>query len=1216
MPTNIFIAYDFEIGGTLPGNLEGVSDNPPEGCLVDWPGSPEGLKQGAIWKSRVEPGIRNCDRLLAFVDLPNANVGFEVGYGLGLGKAVGLACVRPLLSKWLSDPPLNGFLCPRLSKPKEIRDAVQSPDHWIRLAGAPTPGTGVLVLCPTDTGAAYLEKLPPGWGWQTLPENGWDLHDVPEHLNEVGLVVWVIAPHDEGAAGRDGRENAALSVIAGYAEARPEIELRVLQAKNARAVLDVIAARTEFSTLREFRERLEVIRAEWEAKQTPPPVIVSDEAICLQRPAIAPLPPDDWSVVPDRFIGRQLQLNDVADAVQGLLHRARTGQQPEGGRTVKVIWVHGFGGMGKSWFLHRSRLQAGADVRAAIVDWDSTVWRYPLTGEPRCADHLFETIAYRLVQTCGETAADPYWFARERVRLQGEHHRRLRDQFEGQLSPAAGPERVGSGLLQLLKQEGIWVDDEKKRTRNVENWRRDAKRFQAIFETWCRETARDAENAAINPDGVLAEGLRESLRQAAREKPLLLLLDTCEVLSADLDRWLQNLLAPLCRDETPLLVLIGSRLRPDVALAPGSREGWQAELRERFRDVPFAESRRFSVEEIEAALDKLKRPVEGDHGKTAEQLHRITLGVPLALRALLDLHDDGIEGSILRELAEREEEPLDEGEAVRQVVGTVAQRLLYHLSLERKPEREDDLRDIIALAVLQRADGDVLAQLWPELRPRDRLKDLGARYALLSGGDLHATVRDYLRRYWRDEANRPALFDDVFDAVEQAIQALPPVSEEEGNPEAIARRTMQLNLSAWRDGDRAVPELARLLVVVMAHDEGIEDVEALLRDLPLAASKLTEARKLWKTAGEAPERKRTIAWLRGLCNSSQGWTDHEYACLALVEGITAAEWGMKANDALPAFSMLKAAFDHFGAERLPQRSQAGEGFYSVGYAFSPSESNEARWSSQTEVAYLCAIQLGTREAICFNNLGVLYHDHLQRYPEAEQAYLTAIQLDSKFAYPHNGLGNLYQFYLQRYPEAEQAYLTAIQLDSKFSPPHNGLGDLYTDHLQRYSEAEQAYITAIPLDPKAGSSQRGLAWLCLLHKEDLPLAQQYAQEAMTREPTHPGTPFAIMAVTTWTNGWINAQSLMPDWLAKSPIWFSSFNHGRLVALFRRIREQGGLSTLAEMLRAVEDRACWKPWSEALSALDSGNGPPGGLSAEASRIFDELSRIDSAECRPHS
>ena len=112
---------------------------------------------------------------------------------------------------------------------------------------------------------------------------------------------------------------------------------------------------------------------------------------------IDPLPTDDWRDIPAKFIGRELQLINAAEAFEGLRHRARTGEPPGGSRVVKVIWVHGFGGMGKSWYLHQARLQAGADVRALIVDWDSPFWHLPLMSEPRFATELFETIAHRLV---------------------------------------------------------------------------------------------------------------------------------------------------------------------------------------------------------------------------------------------------------------------------------------------------------------------------------------------------------------------------------------------------------------------------------------------------------------------------------------------------------------------------------------------------------------------------------------------------------------------------------------------------------------------------------------------------------------------------------------------------------------------------------------------------------------------------------------------------
>ena len=1214
MPVTTFIAYDFEIAGTLPGNLEGVSGKPPPGHIVRWPGNPEDkTQQGAIWKTVVQTGIQQADRLLAFVDLPNANVGFEVGYGLGLGKAVGLARTREILAPWLSDPPLNGFLCLRLGTPKEIREAVASPaDKWIQLTDPPAPGTGVLVLCPARTGAVYLEELPPEWNWRTLPDTGWDLHTLPTHLAGIGLVLWVVTPHDDGPSGRDGRENAALSVVAGYVAARTGIELKVLQARAARVVVDVVATQTPFGSVKEFCKHLDTIKAEWDAKHAPRPVGVTAVPTGPDRPRIDPLPADDWNIIPARFLGRQLQLSDSADAVEGLLHRARTGEAPTGGRAVKVIWVHGFGGMGKSWFLHRARLQAGATVRSIIVDWDSTVWRAPLVSEPRCAGDVFEVIAYRLAQTLDPTAADPYWSARDRVRHCGEQNRLLRSRFDGQLSLAAGPERpererIDPVLRRLLENESLWSDDPAKRTRRLETLFRDTDRHQSVFAAWCHETARDADPAAIEPDRILAEGLQEALRQAAAKSPLLLLLDTCEVLSADLDRWLRRLLIPLCRDETPVLVLIGSRLIPDVAVPAGSREGWQEELpRDRFRPVAFAEAVRFSIEEIETALRTLPRPVTGDIGELAAQLHRITRGVPLAVRAVLDLHTDGDDDSVLGDLAKPDDdEPLEEGEAVRKVVGTVARRMLYHLAPERRPERVDDLRDIIALALLQRADETVLKHLWPGQRVRDRLRDLGGRYALLSGGDLHATVRHFLRRHWRDEDERPRIFDEVLADVERVVASLPPVPLLDGSPESLARRLMDVNLRAWREGDGVVAELAGLLVVAMVYEVGVEDTQELLKELPLQGASIEEAGRIWRPAGGPPaEPRAVIAWLRQTCETAPEWSDLERASLALIDGISSARRGMSVTDAIPVFEMLETAFNHFGSDHLPQQQRVGQALFDVANTLHPHVSKDTRWCSNVEVAYQRAITLGGGGATCRNNLGLLYQSHLNRHEDAEREYLAAIALDPKFAMPHNGLGNLYLDHLGRYQDAEREYLAAIALDPKLAAPHNGLGTLYQDYLCRYADAEREYLAAIPLNPKSGSGQRGLTWLCLIHTGDMARARRHAEEAMAVEPTHPGSPLAIIAVTTWDTHWSASRTQMPEWLAKCPSWLVAISRVRLAALVRKIREQGELPDLAEMLRAVEDRPHWKPWSEVVSAVTSGTVPAAWGSPEAERIHAAL------------
>jgi hypothetical protein len=175
------------------------------------------------------------------------------------------------------------------------------------------------------------------------------------------------------------------------------------------------------------------------------------------------------------------------------------------------------------------------------------------------------------------------------------------------------------------------------------------------------------------------------------------------------------------------------------------------------RVVPFDERVRFTVNEIEEALDRLRRPIPDVDG-LADRLHAITRGVPLALRALLDLHEEGAEPSILGALRDSDEaeESLEEGEAVRRIVRTVAHRMLHHL--ENRPERGDDLEAIVALALLPRADQTVLAVLWPREPVLTRLRDLATRYSLLGGGDLHPTVREYLRRHWRDDEGAASCF--------------------------------------------------------------------------------------------------------------------------------------------------------------------------------------------------------------------------------------------------------------------------------------------------------------------------------------------------------------------------------------------------------------------------------------------------------------------------
>lgn len=70
---------------------------------------------------------------------------------------------------------------------------------------------------------------------------------------------------------------------------------------------------------------------------------------------------------------------------------------------------------------------------------------------------------------------------------------------------------------------------------------------------------------------------------------------------------------------------------------------------------------------------------------------------------------------------------------------------------------------------------------------------------------------------------------------------------------------------------------------------------------------------------------------------------------------------------------------------------------------------------------------------------------------------------------------------------------------------------------------------------------------------------------------------------------------------------SVNDFRLIALFRKLREQSHLPELAAMLQAVATgpRPWWRPWHEAVAALAAGQGAAACTTDEARALYQRLS-----------
>jgi hypothetical protein len=653
----------------------------------------------------------------------------------------------------------------------------------------------------------------------------------------------------------------------------------------------VLPKAEHFDDRKEFEERLHLIARAFEnqlhkqAEEKP-----SDE-VPPPRPFIDPLPILDFENTLRRFIGRERLRSDYEDVLRGLDARWK-GQTVGGGAKVQAIWYHGFGGMGKSWFLRRAMVETQDTLPAAhvaLIDWPVDTWNTtPIARPPETSEEVFASIAHRLAQLYGAAALDAYWRVDQRIHAVDNEYRRVHQQFNEDLDELEHRNVPTDALRTAFIQTQISWEDSVQRKEIYEQLRYyDTVLRDRVFRRWFAVAKHDVSDpdAVRSPAELRLAALQTCIRTATHQHPLVLVFDTCEVLSLELDRWLRRLLAPLCDGKTPLLVLIASRLAPDNTESPGSREGWRVEVGdERWRSVAFDEGVSFTVNEVTRALQNLPRPVTAIDA-LAEELQRRTLGVPFALGTLLDMHERGDEIlSQLETLGPQVDRASQRAE--EEVVEQVTARFLVHL--RDRPDRHQDLADVVALSLLREANCDLLTHLWGPRNVRERLRALATRYGLVASGDLHATVRAFLRRRWRME-DRPELVDQMIQRLTEVVEASdrPTTPETSGYFEALADR---LNMQGWCRGEEALQDFAPALALALAYDTHVHLFITLAAEIPLHRRQKATLQLLDKLSKRPAREDRPwgsdelLAWLQNEARQAH-WSPIEQAALDMLIGL-------------------------------------------------------------------------------------------------------------------------------------------------------------------------------------------------------------------------------------------------------------------------------------------------------------------------------------------
>lgn len=562
-------------------------------------------------------------------------------------------------------------------------------------------------------------------------------------------------------------------------------------------------------------------------QQPIPAVIIPDPSPSTLRPTkISPLPELDRSQFDQAFIGREKFLTTFTNAILSMLSENNVPLQ------TKLMWVHGYGGMGKSWFLRRAYIEAiqhFSKINIGLIDWDDPDWRKPLNYAPVKPKELLEVIAERLAQLYGIDSLDEYWKIAGAVRESADIHLNLLNEFDRALRIL---KEYGKNwrehnftifdeddqkalsiqlfiLESLLKKHQIWNENQIMLVNEIDKLKKNSLKHSHIFEQWATDMPGIGNDKTItNPAQIIADALQNVIKQLCKRAPLLLIFDTCELLSEELDWWLRYLIVNLLKGDTKLLVLIGNRLQPDCFVELGSRDGWRNSLGHLINGELFDENVLFSTSEIEELLRRFN--VENSLSYSLSTiLQVITNGVPLALRVILDMHQDG--SDVLSSLANfpiSDREIENKYDIRQKVIESVSDRFLYHL--QNKPELIDDFMDIIAIGLLRNPSLEILSRYWDKENPKERLLYLTKKYSILSQGDLHQTVRQFVRLKWR--GNSPPGLKEIAKRLRTCL-----IKPDKYNDEMFDYLIEDINLLSWISLDLTLKSSLKLLIILLVY---------------------------------------------------------------------------------------------------------------------------------------------------------------------------------------------------------------------------------------------------------------------------------------------------------------------------------------------------------------------------------------------------------------
>jgi tetratricopeptide (TPR) repeat protein len=606
-------------------------------------------------------------------------------------------------------------------------------------------------------------------------------------------------------------------------------------------------------------------------------------------------------------------------------------------------------------------------------------------------------------------------------------------------------------------------------------------------------------NHYLNPEMMLAAGLGQDLFLMARKKPLIIFIDTYELMSEGDD--LLRLVMSVAGSRVGFVIAGRDDLYSDRSLRGTGTLGYQSiTSRNLGFGVNFLEEAtgRFSKANIKEYFDLLiqERPhLPSISDEEVEWIDNLTLGIPLAVRIVAATYLSNPKKELLQP-----EQPVNSSSNLskerktleKEVLEVVVQRYLIHANIS-----PDDKLRLYALALLRRPLQEEQARLREAIINPSGVKSvlpaggeefyrLHRRYSFVFEHDepvLHSEVKEFLQR-WLPEQKNVALKEIALKMAEGAFITLKERDQmllsgdlyERINDEKWVEHYLDwLNLIFWADADKGVRNLLPIGIAAGIYQPQLTRELAYLGRNFISRMSATE-RKWWQLFNDAYltivlrgsdiKQKSSLEELISLVKNNyivfpnvlqiEQVTQQLEAALVYRIGIALSR---EITTIERAFRLCIEALPHLNKKDTTLQTEVLEIIWNVVITH-----NQNHKYTESLAILDLAIDIISDNARLYYARGIAYYN-LTQYDQAIADYTKAIELDSSDSKFFNNRGIVYSV-IWHFPQALTDYTRAIELaPNEVSAYANRSGFYFSQG--EFQQALNDLTVAIEIEPSNG-----------------------------------------------------------------------------------------------------------------------------------------------------